>query len=56
MVLFQATNTRWFFLKAKAMRRRNEILMVKNKQGEWKSSKEDIRQVVVEHFRGIFLV
>lgn len=45
---------KWFFRKAKARKRKNEILMLKNDIGEWKSSKDEIHETILAFFGNIF--
>lgn len=48
------SNSKWFFRKAKSRKRKNEILMLKNDKGEWKSTKEGIQEIILDYFGGIY--
>ncbi|KMT18014.1 hypothetical protein BVRB_2g032080 [Beta vulgaris subsp. vulgaris] len=50
------TNSKWFYRRAKARKRKNEILMIKNKEGRWITDNKGIQDVMLDFFGNIFRV
>lgn len=47
-------NTKIFHKFATTRRRQNQVVRLKDEEGEWKEEKEDVRKVIVDYFSEIF--
>ncbi|KAK4280290.1 hypothetical protein QN277_011932 [Acacia crassicarpa] len=47
-------NTRYYHLKSKARMRRNRVSMLKNEVGKWIDIEEDLKALVIGHFKDLF--
>ncbi|KAK4263664.1 hypothetical protein QN277_029048 [Acacia crassicarpa] len=47
-------NTHYYHLKAKMRKKRNRIVMLKNGNGEWVDREEDLRLLILNHFKSLF--